>query len=84
MPAWRPHGPRHRLGVIREAREGVKAGLEHAVEFDQMPGHPGPEVAEGLDRTEAPPVITTWSEPRSKRPSSGSLSMAMSEAGALG
>jgi len=33
---------------------------------------------------EAPPVMTTRSEPRSKRPSSGSLSMAMIDAGALG
>ena len=47
-------GARHRLGIIREAREGVKAGLEHAIEFDQVPGHPGPEGAQGFDRTGGP------------------------------
>ena len=32
----------------------MKAGLEHAIEFDQVPGHPGPEGAEGVDRTGGP------------------------------
>src|SRR5262249_54603454 len=34
--------------------KGVKTSLEHAIEFDQMPGHPGPEGPQGFDRTGGP------------------------------
>src|SRR5215470_13236875 len=53
---------RHRLGIIRQAREGVKAGLEHAIEFDQVPGHPARKACRVSTGQEAPPVITTRSE----------------------
>src|ERR1700682_3190397 len=37
------------LGIVRQAREGVKAGLEHAVELDQVAGDARAERADGLD-----------------------------------
>src|SRR5438132_1143031 len=37
------------LGCVRQARERVKAGLEHAVELDQVAGDARAERADGLD-----------------------------------
>src|SRR3979490_3035228 len=37
------------LGIVLQAREGVKAGLEHAVELDQVAGDARAERADGLD-----------------------------------
>jgi hypothetical protein len=37
------------FGIVLQAREGVKAGFEHAVELDQVAGDARAERADGLD-----------------------------------
>src|SRR5262245_34675296 len=69
--------PGHRLGVVIEPRVGVKPGLEHPVELDQVAVHARAELADGLDRARG-------ADARSKRARSGSFSIAMIEAGAVG
>ena len=44
------HRPRDCLRIVGEARVGVKAGLQHAVQLDEVAAHPLPELADGLDR----------------------------------
>ena len=39
------------LRVVGEARVGVEAGLQHAVQLDQMRLHARLDIADGLDRS---------------------------------
>ena len=74
----------HLLGIVGEARVGVEAGLQHAVELDEMPLHPLLIVADGLDRSRgATGDDDAEGGQRSKDSRPGSFSIATIEAGAV-